>query len=193
VVELGPGAVKGSRRHPHCRRSRLVAIVTVLASAVAGCGGASHSAKQAAPSLDPTVAVNAIYMARFHAKVLVDGAGYSLYVFGPDHRRSVACTATCALSWPPLTIPAASKPSIGAGVEAGLVGVMALAGGTDVVTYAGWPLYTYVADVSPGMATGEGINLNGGPWDLMRPDGSPLVPAGQPLLQGADVRYTPGL
>jgi hypothetical protein len=70
---------------------------------------------------------------------------------------------------------------------------MALAGGTDVVTYAGWPLYTYVADVSPGMATGEGINLNGGPWDLMRPDGSPLVPAGQPLLQGADVRYTPGL
>jgi hypothetical protein len=64
----------------------------------------------------------------------------------------------------------------GAGAEAGMVGVMAGAGGTDVVTYEGWPLYTYVADASPGMASGEGININGGPWYLMRPDGSPLVP-----------------
>ena len=119
---------------------------------------------QPAPSLDPTVAVDTVYMAQYHAKVLVDGAGYSLYVFGPDHRRAVACTAACALSWPPLTVPASSRPSIGAGVEAGMVGVMAVADGTNVVTYGGWPLYTYVADVSPGMASGEGINLNGGPW-----------------------------
>jgi hypothetical protein len=45
--------------------------------------------------------------------------------------------------------------------------------------------YTYVADVNPGMASGEGINLNGGPWYLMRADGDPLVPAGQPKLLGA--------
>lgn len=74
-----------------------------------------------------------------------------------------------------------------------MVGVMAVADGTNVVTYGGWPLYTYVADVSPGMASGEGINLNGGPWYLMRPDGSPLVPVGQPLLEGADARGTPGI
>jgi hypothetical protein len=66
-----------------------------------------------------------------------------------------------------------------------MLGLTGGPGGSDVVTYNGWPLYTYVADVQPGTASGEGINLNGGPWYLMRPDGSPLVPAGQPLLEGA--------
>jgi hypothetical protein len=73
-----------------------------------------------------------------------------------------------------------------------MVGAIPVAGDVDVVTYDRWPLYTYVADVSPGMASGEGINLNGGPWYLMRPDGSPLVPAGQPLLEGVAAHGTPG-
>jgi len=126
------------------------------------------------------VVVKLAYVAQFRAKVLVDAAGYSLYIFGPDHRRSVTCTATCALSWPPLTVPPGTKPMTGPGVAAGLAGVLPGPGGSDVVTYNGWPLYTYVADVSPGVVSGEGINLNGGPWYLMKPDGAPLVPAGQP-------------
>ena len=52
------------------------------------------------------------------------GAGYSLYVFGPDRRRAVTCTGTCALSWPPLTVPASTKPTSEPGVEAGLVGTV---------------------------------------------------------------------
>jgi predicted lipoprotein with Yx(FWY)xxD motif len=164
----------------------------VLAICFAGCGGAAHSASQPATIIDPTVAIHAVYMAQFRADVLVDAAGFSLYVFGPDQRRAVACTATCALSWPPLTVTAGSRPRTGAGVEAGLVGMIAMAGGTDVVTYDGWPLYTYVADASPGTASGEGINLNGGPWYLMRPDGRPLVPAGQPQLDGAAAHGTAG-
>jgi predicted lipoprotein with Yx(FWY)xxD motif len=187
---MSSNAVRGTVSQRWYRCARLAIIATGLAIGVAGCGGAAHSASQPAPSTDPTVAIHAVYMAPFHTKVLVDAAGYSLYVFGPDQRRAVACTATCALSWPPLTVTAGSRPRTGAGVEAGLVGVMAVAGGTDVVTYDGWPLYTYVADVSPGMASGEGINLNGGPWYLVRPDGSPLVPAGQPQLEGVAAHGT---
>lgn len=115
----------------------------------------------------------------------MDSGGYALYVFGPDHRRAVTCTATCALTWPPLSAAPGSRPLAGAGARAGLVGVIRGPNGSDVVTYNGWPLYSYVADVQPGTASGEGIDLNGGPWYLMRPDGSPLVPAGQPLLEGA--------
>jgi predicted lipoprotein with Yx(FWY)xxD motif len=154
--------------------------------ALAGCGHQTRPASQPAPGTDPVapIALDAASLAQFQPRSS-STAGYSLYVFGPDHRRGVTCTGTCALTWPPLTVAAGSRPSLGAGVEAGMVGTMAVAGGTDVVTYDGWPLYTYVADVSPGVASGEGINLNGGPWDLMRPDGSPLVPAGQPLLQRA--------
>lgn len=131
------------------------------------------------------VGLGVTYVAQFKARALVDSSGYSLYVFGPDHRRAVTCTGTCALSWPPLTVPSGAKPKTGPGVERGLVGVMRDPGGDDVVTYNGWPLYTYVADVNPGMASGEGINLNGGPWYLMRPDGDPLVPSGQPRLLGS--------
>ncbi len=154
---------------------------------LAGCGdqpsptstAPATSAQAAAPT-----ALKAVYMAQFGARALVDGAGYSLYVFGPDRRREVTCTGTCALSWPPLTVPTGTKPTSGPGVEAGLVSTISSPGRADVVTYSGWPLYTYVADVSPGMASGEGINLNGGPWYLMSADGDPLVPAGQPRLLG---------
>ena len=41
-------------------------------------------------------------------------------------------------------------------------------------------LYTYQDDYQPGMVTGQGTNLNGGYWYLMKPDGMPLVPAGDP-------------
>ena len=33
-----------------------------------------------------------------------------------------------------------------------------------MVTYNGWPLYTYASDIQPGQATGQGIDLNGGKW-----------------------------
>ena len=162
--------------------------VVCAACAFAGCGklartttdGSAQGAQAA--TITAPVAVKAVYLAQFRAKVLVDGGGYSLYIFGPDRDRAVTCTGTCALSWPPLTVPTGTKLSFGLGVQPGLVHTIPSPGGADVVTYDGWPLYTYVADVSPGMASGQGINLNGGPWYLMRATGEPLVPAGQPLL-----------
>jgi secreted repeat protein with Y-X4-D motif len=36
---------------------------------------------------------------------------------------------------------------------------------------AGWPLYTYVSDTSPGTDTGQALNLNGGLWYVLAPSG----------------------
>ena len=44
--------------------------------------------------------------------------------------------------------------------------------GGKVVTYAGWPLYTYVADTGPGTASGQAKNLNGGLWYVISPAGT---------------------
>ena len=41
-----------------------------------------------------------------------------------------------------------------------------------MVTYAKWPLYTYVGDKSAGKATGEGLNLSGGKWYVISPKGT---------------------
>jgi len=51
--------------------------------------------------------------------------------------------------------------------------------GRRVVTYAGWPLYTYAGDVAAGEANGQGLNLNGDSWFVMNPAGKALVPADQ--------------
>ena len=46
--------------------------------------------------------------------------------------------------------------------------------GGRVITYKGWPLYTYVADTKPGMTTGQALNLNGGLWYVLSPSGKVL-------------------
>jgi hypothetical protein len=43
-----------------------------------------------------------------------------------------------------------------------------------VVTYNGWPLYTYRSDVEPGSDNGQDIDLNGGYWYVIRPSGEPV-------------------
>ena len=52
--------------------------------------------------------------------------------------------------------------------------------GGAVATYGGWPLYTYAEDSQPHIATGQAIDVDGGFWYLIRPDGTPLVPPGNP-------------
>jgi predicted lipoprotein with Yx(FWY)xxD motif len=54
-------------------------------------------------------------------------------------------------------------------VSAGLLGTAPDPGGGRVVTYHGWPLYTYLGNASPGHAAGQGKNDDGGYWYVMRP------------------------
>ena len=108
--------------------------------------------------------------------VLVTNKGYALYTFPPDAARHVTCTGGCASAWPPLTLHAGQTVTAGAGVHAGLLGTVPGPDGSRVVTYHGWPLYTYLGDASPGHAAGQGKNDDGGYWYVMRPSGKIVSP-----------------
>ena len=103
--------------------------------------------------------------------VLVTNKGFALYMFAPDAARHVTCTGGCATSWPPLLVDAGQSVASGPGVRPGLLGTAPNPGGGRVVTYHGWPLYTYLGDTAPGHAAGQGVDDEGGYWWVMRPSG----------------------
>jgi predicted lipoprotein with Yx(FWY)xxD motif len=103
--------------------------------------------------------------------ILVNSKGRTLYMFVPDRQRKVTCLGTCAKIWPPLKLPAGSKPiAVGAAKQSLLASDPNPAGGR-VVTYNKWPLYTYVTDTAPGQTKGQALNLNGGFWYVLSPTG----------------------
>jgi predicted lipoprotein with Yx(FWY)xxD motif len=103
--------------------------------------------------------------------VLVTNKGFALYMFAPDKARSVTCTGGCATAWPPLVVSAGETVTAGPGIQPGLLSTVPNPGGGRVVTYHGWPLYTYLGDANPGHAAGQGADDDGGYWYVMRPSG----------------------
>jgi Secreted repeat of unknown function len=82
---------------------------------------------------------------------------------GPDTSTESKCTGSCAAYWPPVT----GSPTAGPGVT-GTLGTITRPGGTLQATYDGHPLYTYIGDSGPGQASGNNLDLNGGPWYEVR-------------------------
>jgi predicted lipoprotein with Yx(FWY)xxD motif len=103
--------------------------------------------------------------------VLVNSKGRTLYMFVPDKRKKVSCVHACAAVWPPVKLPKGEKPAAAGRAKAKLLGSDHDPAGGRVVTYAGWPLYTYVSDTSAGTAKGQALNLNGGLWYVLAPSG----------------------
>ena len=158
--------------------SRLILALASVALLAGGC--ASSPAVQASNGhhTGPTVTVSARSLPGA-GPVLVTARGYALYMFEPDGHRMVTCTGTCAGTWPPLRLSSGAALAAGPGVNASLLGSDPDPAGGRVITYGGWPLYTYSGDVQPGQVTGQGIDLNGGEWYLMRPSGKPLISSPQ--------------
>ena len=105
--------------------------------------------------------------------VLVDSRGRTLYLFLADKGTRSACnTASCVHDWPPLLTK--SAPIAGSGVNPMLLGTTVRADGTREVTYAGHPLYYFVADTKSGDVTGQGINSYGGLWYVVSPSGAQI-------------------
>lgn len=104
--------------------------------------------------------------------VLVNGQGHTLYTFAPDNATKVTCTGSCASYWPPLKIASGQTPAVSGGVSASMVSSDADPSGGNVVTYHGWPLYTYVADSAAGTDHGQAINLSGGRWYVISAAGT---------------------
>lgn len=131
-----------------------VAAVAVLAGSVATANGGGAGQPTASAVLS-THSVNGV-------SVLTDSKGRTLYWFAPDTATSSACYGTCASYWPPVY----GKPTIAAGVSGvtGKLGTIHRSDGTVQATYNSHPLYTYIGDTSPGQASGNKVNLNGGFW-----------------------------
>ncbi len=141
----------------------------------AGASESSESASESSSSESgsssgggPTVAAKSVSGV---GTVLVNSEGKTLYMFAPDKESEVTCTESCAAVWPPLKVEAGEEAEASGEVKASLLGTLPDPEGGEVVTYAGWPLYTYVADAKPGVATGQAVNLNGGYWYTMSPSG----------------------
>ncbi|HUC58878.1 MAG TPA: hypothetical protein VMA95_15865 [Streptosporangiaceae bacterium] len=149
-------------------------MLLAVAMLSAGCGGSQVSSAAGGGHHGPAVVVRVRDVSRY-GKVLMDSSGYALYIFQPDDQKHVTCTGLCAATWPPLKVKPGASIVAGPGVRQSLLGSDPDPAGGRVVTYGGWPLYAYDGDVSMGQVTGQGVDLNGGEWFLMRPSGKPLI------------------
>lgn len=98
-------------------------------------------------------------------QILVDRDGRTLYMFRQDKQgRASACDGACLATWPAL------RGGVGAGdgVDSGLIGTITRPDGTAQATYAGWPLYYFARDRSPGDLNGQGVKTA---WYVISPEG----------------------
>ncbi len=145
-----------------------LAIVLLGTLALTGAGAASATREAAKPAKRVVISTRKLPGLGY---VLVDGRGRTLYMFVPDKRRRVTCVKVCAAIWPPVKLPKGGKAVATGRARAALLGSDRNPAGGRVVTYARWPLYTYVPDTRPGLATGQALDLNGGLWYVLAPSG----------------------
>jgi predicted lipoprotein with Yx(FWY)xxD motif len=158
----------------------LVAGVAAIALAAGACGG-SGSGTSAASGTDPstTVATVTVNVASSGlGDVLVDTQGRTLYLFLKDAGTTSACTAACAMAWPPLR--ATGPLTAGRGADAALLGNSPRSDGAAQVTYNGHPLYLFIKDQQPGDTNGEGVTAFGASWFAVSPAGTQVAPPAPP-------------
>jgi predicted lipoprotein with Yx(FWY)xxD motif len=104
-------------------------------------------------------------------EVLVDSEGMTLYYFEKDQKGSgkSKCAGPCAEAWPPLLTE--GEPKAMSGANASMLGTIERSDGTTQVTYAGWPLYTFVEDKKPGEDNGTDSKAFGASWYPLHPNG----------------------
>lgn len=107
--------------------------------------------------------------------VLVNAEGRTLYTFAPDKHSKVTCVSSCATLWPPLKLASGETAAGPPQLKASLLGSDPDPEGGRVVTYAGWPLYTYAADGAAGQDNGQAIETNGGRWYVIAPSGKVIT------------------
>lgn len=168
----------------------MVGALTIVAAALAGCGGSSGtgasttastvSATPAAAKSAPSLVIGT-YKTPEDGTLITGANNRTLYVFKADekstskHAKLSTCNDACAAVWPPVL--ASSTPAVAGKANASLVGLTTRSDGTKQVTYNGLPLYYYAADTKAGQATGNHLKDGFGLWLGMLPSGK-LAPDG---------------
>ena len=125
----------------------------------------SKRTAQAQPSSNVTFpAVGTTVLIVMHSNlgwVMATAKGLVVYTFGKDSKGAPpTCTGSCSAVWAPVTgVPKAGP----ADTFPGTFGVVTGAGGKKVITYDGYPLYTFVS--APPLSTkGNGLE---GVWHVI--------------------------
>jgi predicted lipoprotein with Yx(FWY)xxD motif len=148
----------------------------------AGCGGENGEASGTAEAAEapPTTKASGSgqrtgarvkVVGSDYGRVLADRRGEAFYVFDKETTRRSRCYGACATAWPPVL--AKGRPQAGRGASRRLLGTTRRRNGKLQVTYAGRPLYYYVAD-SPGTILCHDVAEFGGLWQVVAPDGQPV-------------------
>jgi predicted lipoprotein with Yx(FWY)xxD motif len=169
------------------------AVALIAALAVAGCGSSSSSTSSSASTEEATSAgvgyggsaasqttasstegeatPISVGSAAGVGKILVDSEGMTLYYFQKDQKGSgkSKCEGPCAEAWPPLTTEGEAEAM--SGVNSAMLGTIKRSDGTTQVTYAGWPLYTFVEDKKPGEDNGTDSKAFGASWYPLHANG----------------------
>jgi predicted lipoprotein with Yx(FWY)xxD motif len=141
----------------------------VVAVAAVGTTGAAVGRTPAPSATSATTAKVEVINTKL-GKVLGDGSGRTLYLFGKDKGSKSSCSGMCAQAWPPLTTT--GKPKAGSGISASKLGTTSRAGGVKQVTYNGHPLYGFIKDTGPRQTHGEGLTAFGGQWHVLTAAGN---------------------
>ena len=153
-----------------------IALATAAAILAVGCGSddepapSAPAAKQSqtqSPEKKSTGTVIHVDGSEF-GTMIYGPRNQAIYIFQRDSKNKTACYGECAAAWPPVITR--GEPRARDGAKQSLVGTVKRRDGTLQVTYAGQPLY-YYANEGPGEVRCHNVNLNGGLWWVIGPDG----------------------
>ena len=133
-------------------------------------GAAVLTAVAAAAFVPPAMAAGTTVTARGSefGTMLWGPKRQAIYSFQRDGRHRARCYGDCAELWPPVYTK--RKPVAGRGVRSSLLGTTRRRDGRRQVTYAGKPLY-YYAHETAGQVRCHNVDLNGGLWWVIGPNG----------------------
>jgi len=165
----------------------LTLLALLGALALAGCGGGDSSGGgygggggtgttadttqvEAAPNPEEGATFVSVASVSDLGQILVDSKGHTLYDFHKDQGATSSCYGACAEAWPPLLTEGEPHPSNGA--DGAKLGTTKRKDGSEQVTYAGRPLYTFTGDKGPGEANGNDVDAFGAEWYALTPSGA---------------------
>lgn len=159
------------------RRGRSVGAGLALAACLvlAGCGSSATSHPSASATTSTVGATVKTASVDGLGTVLVDSQGRTLYTLTSEQAGTITCTSAsgCTQVWGELDLDRGQTAARAqSATQLSLLGTETGASGGRLVTYGGWPLYTFSGDTAPGQANGQGITSFGGTWYALSTSGS---------------------